>query len=126
MKTYYLFLPGIFLALVSWAGTPSPSPGGALPRRLSLEEVCATVLAENPPVKEALAKWEAQKKRITQEAAWDDLKLSGMSRVARFVSIPPNAFTDQTISIEQAIPLSGKNRARGDTNAARWKTRSNG
>lgn len=118
MKTYYLFLPGIFLALVSWAGTPSPSPGGALPRRLSLEEVCATVLAENPAVKEALAKWEAQKKRITQEAAWDDLKLSGMSRVARFVSIPPNAFTDQTISIEQAIPLSGKNRARARIAAA--------
>jgi outer membrane protein, heavy metal efflux system len=119
MKTYYLFLLGIFLTSVSQAGMQSPSPaGGALSRRLSLDEVSATVLSENPAVKEALAKWDAQKKRITQEAAWEDLKLSATSRVARFVSIPPNAFTDQTISVEQAIPLSGKNRARARIAAA--------
>jgi cobalt-zinc-cadmium efflux system outer membrane protein len=113
MKTYYLLLLTFILTSVSLAGTQSPPPGaGTLSRRLSLDEVSAAVLAENPAIKEALAKWDAQKKRVTQEAAWDDLKVSGMSRVARFVSIPPNAFTDQSLSVEQSVPLSGKNRAR--------------
>src|SRR5262249_30717651 len=39
----------------------------------------------------------------------------GDSRVARFVDIPPQSFTDQTVSVEQALPITGKNqtRARG-------------
>ena len=31
---------------------------------------------------------------------------------ARFVAVPPNAFMDQTVTLEQMIPISGKNRVR--------------
>lgn len=41
-----------------------------------------------------------------------------MSRTARFVDVPPNAFTDESVSIEQAIPISGKNRSRARIAAA--------
>src|SRR5689334_12160146 len=80
--------------------------------RLSLGEVTRNVLARNPSIEEARQKWEAAKKRVIQEAAWDDLKVSANSVTARFVSIAPNAFSDQSLSIEQAIPISGKNRSR--------------
>jgi len=83
-----------------------------LASRLTLAEVTEVVLAQNPAVKEALAVWDASRQRVTQAAAWDDLRVSGMSRVSRFVSVPRDAFTDQSISIEQSIPVSGKNRAR--------------
>jgi hypothetical protein len=36
------------------------------------------------------------------------LRLRGESVMARFVSIPPNGFTDQTVLLEQELPLTGK------------------
>ena len=108
MKTTYLLL-SLFLISQSRAEPPeAQSENGRSSRRLSLNEVTAAVVANNPSIKEALAKWEAKKKRITQDGAWDDLRVSAMSRTARFVNIPPNAFTDESVSIEQAIPLSGR------------------
>jgi outer membrane protein TolC len=62
--------------------------------------------------------WGAAKARVTQEAAWDDLKVSGNSRAARFVDVAPNAFTDQLVSVEQVIPLTGKNLVRARIAAA--------
>ena len=109
MKTTYLSL--ISLSLIS-ASPANAQPKELSSRSLSLSEVTAIVVANNPAIKESMAKWEATKQRITQEAAWDDLKVSAMARTARFVSVPPNAFTDESVSIEQAIPISGKNRAR--------------
>jgi outer membrane protein TolC len=50
--------------------------------------------------------------RIPQEAAWEDPKLNFRSLLGRFVQIPANGFTDQTVSFEQSIPISGKNRSR--------------
>ena len=44
--------------------------------------------------------------------------VGGESRVRRFVDVPPNAFTDQTLAIEQLIPITGKNLARGRAAAA--------
>src|SRR4030095_1724986 len=76
---------------------------------LSLGAVTDAVLAHNPSIEEARQKWEAAKKRIVQETAWDDLKVSANTVTARFVNIAPNAFTDQSVSIEQAIPVSGRN-----------------
>jgi outer membrane protein, heavy metal efflux system len=76
---------------------------------LSLSEVTAAVLANNPTIKEALRKWNAAKARVPQAAAWDDPRLGGDSRVRRFVDVPPNAFMDQSISIEQVVPITGKN-----------------
>ena len=56
--------------------------------------------------------------RIPQEAAWEDPKLNFRSLLGRFVQIPANGFTDQTVSLEQSIPISGKNRSRERAAAA--------
>ena len=76
---------------------------------LSLAEATAAALANNAAIKESLREWNAAKARITQAGAWDDPRVAGESRVHRYVDIPPNAFTDQSASIEQAIPITGKN-----------------
>ena len=88
--------------------TPTPSPIGS---SLSLEQVTKTALANNPAIKAARATWQAKRQRIEQQAAWEDSKLSFRSLLGRFVEIGPNGFTDQMVSLEQAIPLSGKNRS---------------
>src|SRR4029453_7805654 len=44
---------------------------------------------------------------------WDDPRIGGESRVRRFVDVPPNAFMDQALVIEQLIPITGKNLVRG-------------
>ncbi|PYL04687.1 MAG: hypothetical protein DME32_01300, partial [Verrucomicrobia bacterium] len=85
---------------------------------LSLDEATRIALANNPAIKEAEGRWSAAKERITQATAWDDLKVSGDSRVRRFVDIPPNAFTDQSLAVEQLIPITGKNLVRGRIAAA--------
>src|SRR5438094_5685821 len=91
-------------------GTGSP--------RLSLAEVTRRVLQSNPAIKEAEHRWSAAIQRVRQAYAWDDPRVAGESRVRRFVDIPPNAFTDQTLAIEQLIPITGKNLERGRTAAA--------
>ncbi len=78
----------------------------------SLSQVMASVLARNPTIKSAQAKWLAAKERIPQAAAWGDLKVGTDIVFGRFVNVPANAFTDQLVSVEQMIPLSGKNRSR--------------
>src|SRR6202011_5837833 len=101
---FYLTLTSILRAEESGdAGTEAPYA------RISLREVTRVVLANNPAIQQALKQWSAAKARVTQEAAWDDLKISGSSRAARFVDVAPNAFTDQMVSVEQAIPITGKN-----------------
>src|SRR5256885_5524305 len=52
------------------------------------------------------------KARVPQAAAWEDLRAQARSRVARYVSIPPNAFTDQSFMLQQEVPISGKNLSR--------------
>ncbi|PYK97208.1 MAG: hypothetical protein DME32_16255, partial [Verrucomicrobia bacterium] len=117
MKTFYLLL--IYLALVSVSRAESSNAGPeAQPARISLGEVTSIVLANNPAIQQALRKWDAAKARITQEGAWDDLRVSGSSRVARFVDVAPNAFADQMVSVEQIIPLTGKNLVRARVAAA--------
>ena len=80
--------------------------------RLSLREVIHAVAERNPSVKAAEAKWQAMKARVPQAAAWEDLRLRGESVVARFVNISPNGFMDQSVALEQDLPLTGKNRSR--------------
>src|SRR5205823_12154575 len=81
---------------------------------LSVEAVLRNVLADNPSLKAARANWEAMKQRVPQARAWEDLR-SGFDTVAgRFVSIPRNSFADQRLTVEQPVPLSGKNRLRGE------------
>jgi outer membrane protein TolC len=109
MKTIYRLL--FYLALTSIIRAEEPATGWteAQRTRISLGEVTRAVLENNPAIQQSLRKWGAAKARVTQEAAWDDLKISGTSRAARFVDVAPNAFADQMLAVEQVIPLTGKN-----------------
>src|SRR5260370_11480336 len=91
---------------------------GVASSRLSIAEVTRRVLESNPAIKEAENRWYAAIHRMRQAYAWDDPRVAGESRVRRFVDVPPNAFTDQTLSIEQLIPITGKNMVRGRIAAA--------
>ncbi|MDR3406484.1 MAG: TolC family protein [Chthoniobacter sp.] len=102
------------ISLAAHAETPPKTLGDApiASSSLSLNAVTEAVLANNPTIKEARAKWEALKQRVPQAAAWDDLKVGASTRLGRFVEISRNGFTDQMLSVEQMIPLSGRNRCR--------------
>ncbi len=78
----------------------------------TLEALTRIALAENPALKAARANWEAMKARVPQAAAWEDLSVSLQARVGRFVDVPANAFTDNQLTIEQKVPLNGKNISR--------------
>lgn len=118
MKTLYRLL--LYLALTSIIRVEGSGDAGSEAQRapISLREVTSVVLANNPAIQQALKKWGAAKQRVTQEAAWDDLRVSGSSRAARFVDVAPNAFTDQMASVEQLIPITGKNLVRARIAAA--------
>jgi len=85
---------------------------------LSLSQVITVVLEHNSIIQSALARWLAARERIPQAGAWDDLKVGTNIVLGRFVSVPANAFTDQMVSVEQMIPLSGKNRSKERAAAA--------
>src|SRR5207302_6343858 len=108
MKTFYRLL--LYLALTSVIrAEESGDAGTEAPRaRISLREVTSVVLTNNPAIQQSLRKWDAARARVTQEAAWDDLRVGGSSRAARFVDVAPNAFTDQIASVEQIITITGK------------------
>jgi cobalt-zinc-cadmium efflux system outer membrane protein len=118
MKTFYRLLFYLALTLIIRAQESGDAGAEASPSRISLREVTSIVLANNPAIQQALRKWSAAKAHVAREAAWDDLRVSGTSRAARFVDVAPNAFTDQMLSVEQVIPLTGKNLARARIAAA--------
>src|SRR5262249_52286822 len=80
--------------------------------QFSLGEVTRVVLEKNPAIKEADSRWQAAIHRVRQANAWDDPRIGGESHVRRYVDVPPNAFMDQTLAIEQLIPITGKNLVR--------------
>jgi outer membrane protein TolC len=98
-------------------GRKAIKPPGEL-TNLSLSQVIAVVLKHNPMIQSARAKWLAARERVPQAGAWEDLKVGTNIVLGRFVSVPANAFTDQMVSIEQMIPLSGKNRSKERAAAA--------
>ena len=113
MKTTYLLLLNLTLTLsLQTADAGENDARSVRSNGLPLSEVTAGVLANNPAIKEALRKWNAAKARIPQAAAWDDPRLGGDTLVHRFVNVPPNAFMDQSMSIEQVVPITGKNLTR--------------
>jgi cobalt-zinc-cadmium efflux system outer membrane protein len=91
---------------------------GAVSSHLSLGEVTRTVLENNPAIKEAKHRRRAARERILQAKAWDDPRIAGDSRFKRFVDLPPNAMPDQMLSVEQLVPITGKNLVRGRAAAA--------
>jgi cobalt-zinc-cadmium efflux system outer membrane protein len=112
MKTTHLLLLSLILALTFPAAQAGDSESAIPQDRLSLDEVTGAVLAKNPAIKAAEGKWQAMKARVPQAAAWEDLRAQANSRAARYVSIPPNSFMDQSFMLQQEVPLSGKNRSR--------------
>src|SRR6266481_219143 len=90
MKTTYSLLFNLILALISRTAEAGDNGSAVREGRLSLDEVTNVVLANNPAIKAAQEKW----------------------RAARYVSIPPNAFTDQSFMLQQEVPISGKNLSR--------------
>jgi len=90
----------------------------AAPETLSLDDVVREVLTNNPSLKAATANWLAMKERVPQARAWADPRAEFDQRLARFVSVPPNAFSDQKLMVEQTLPLSGKNRLQGNAATA--------
>src|SRR5262249_18451900 len=91
---------------------------GAASARLSLAAVTRAVLENNPAIKEAENRWRAAIQRVRQANAWDDPRIAGESTVHRYVDVPPNAFMDQEVTLEQLIPITGKNLVRGRGAAA--------
>ena len=112
MKTTYSLLFSLTLALTLRTALAGNDDNAVRQGRLSLSEVIRVVAEHNPSVKAAEERWRAMKARVPQAAAWEDLRLQGDSRVERFVTIPPNAFTDQSVMLEQELPITGKNRSR--------------
>lgn len=107
----------IFLtALVQVFLIPPCLMGG--PGSVSLEKVTQMALARNPSITAARARWRMASQRIPQEAAREDPKLNFRSLLGRFVEVPANGFSNQTVSLEQSIPISGRNRSRERAAAA--------
>src|SRR5438552_6640195 len=113
MKTKYLLPFYAFLTFSLRAELPrSPAAAGReVPAtgHLSLDELTRAVLENNSAIKEAENRWRAAKERVPQAAAWDDLKVAGDSEFHRYINVPPNAFMDQSLTVEQLVPITGKN-----------------
>src|SRR2546430_9541962 len=118
MKTLYQLLFYLVLALILRAEESGAAGTEAQSTHISLHEVTNVVLANNPALKEAENRWRGAQERVRQANAWDDPRIAGDSRVRRYVDIPPNAFMDQTLTVEQLIPITGKNLVRGRVAAA--------
>ena len=84
----------------------------ANPPTLSLPALTQIAAAENPSLKAARANWQAMKARVPQAGAWEDVSVSFQARAGRFVDVPANAFTDNMLTVEQKVPLNGKNVSR--------------
>src|SRR5262252_6756893 len=98
-KTFSLLL-ATSLLLRSQIAADGGEDGTGSPR-LSLSEVTRAVRVNNPAIKEAENRWRAAIQRVRQAYAWDDPRVAGESRLHRFVDVPPNAFMDQTLAVEQ-------------------------
>lgn len=112
MKTTYSLLFSLTLALTLRTALAGNDGNAIRQGRLLLTDVIRVVAENNPSIKAAEERWQAMKARVPRAAAWEDLRLQGDSRVERFVAIPPNAFTDQSVMLEQELPITGRNRSR--------------
>jgi len=108
---YFLLWPLSLPAALGAANLPHHlfAPPSAV---LSLNWVLGEVLTNNPLLKSAAATWQALRERVAQQGAWDDPRAGVDFKAARFVDVPANSFSDQTLSIEQTIPVAGKNKLR--------------
>jgi outer membrane protein TolC len=105
------------MAGIHGVGNAAPQRDGAS-EVLSLDSVVSEVLTNNPALKAANANWEAMRERIPQARAWADPRLGFDQRLARFVGVPPDSFSDERLMMEQTLPISGRKRFRGDAATA--------
>lgn len=117
MRSRFVKVLTVLTCSLFFAGAVEAGEGEANSARrerpsFSLAEVVSIVAANNPSIKAGEAKWQAMKARVPQAAAWEDLRLQGESVTSRFVNISPNGFTDQSVTLQQELPLTGKNRSR--------------
>src|SRR5205823_3173098 len=103
MKTTYLLLLNLILALTFRTAQAGDNGSAVREGRLSLDEVTSGVLANNPAIKAAQEKWRAMKARVPQAAAWEDLRAEGRSWAARYVALPPEAFTAKSFVLQQEV-----------------------
>jgi cobalt-zinc-cadmium efflux system outer membrane protein len=116
-KLFFGLITVAVMAGIDALGSAAP-PVGDTGEILSLDRVVSEVLSNNPALKAANANWEAARERIPQARAWADPRLGFDQRVVRFVGVPPNSFADEKLMLEQTLPLSGKNRLRGNAATA--------
>src|SRR5207237_8918035 len=97
MKTNYLLLLSLTSILILQR-VDAGENGSDITRggNISLGDVTAVALANNPSLKEALRQWNAARARIPQAAAWADLRGGDESRVHRLVDAPAHAFMGQS------------------------------
>jgi len=109
MKSLHVLLFGMcFIEL----GQAAEKANAVEAQSFTLASVIDIALRDSPSIKAALSRWTAMKARVPQAAAWDDPRVSADFKAARFVAVAPNAFMDQAVTLEQMIPISGKNRVR--------------
>ncbi len=79
---------------------------------VSQRDAVNIALRQNASIAAARSRWEMMKARVPQASAWEDLRLGVDTVTGRAISIPANSFMDQTVMLEQELPVSGKNRSR--------------
>ncbi|MDB6019457.1 MAG: Outer rane efflux protein [Pedosphaera sp.] len=118
LKTLLCLIPAVLRTSNLFGDSMPPVAEMVATNSLSLEQVVGEVLSNNPSLKAARANWEAMKERIPQARAWEDPRAGVDVNAGRFVAVPANSFTDQKFMVEQTLPLSGKNRLRGQAASA--------
>lgn len=108
----------IFLIAIAFAARANAAAESSRKGDLTLAGAIAEALANNPGIQSALRKWNAARARVPQAKSWDDPRLSYDNVAGRFVDVPANAFTDQSLTVEQILPVSGKNLSRARIAAA--------
>jgi outer membrane protein TolC len=108
----------IILFAITFAARADAAEESSRKGALTLASATAEALANNPGIQSALRKWNAARARIPQAKSWDDPRMSYDNVAGRFVAVPANAFTDQSLTLEQILPVSGKNLSRSRIAAA--------
>lgn len=112
MKTHiagFLSILGMLVAAALPAGaaaSPAPAPSTAA---VSLAEVSAGVLQDNPELAAARKAWEAAEQAPPQARALSDPKVDLMGMIAPFESWPENG----QVTVSQDVPFWGKRSLRG-------------
>lgn len=101
------------LALIQTvAAAQSENPNAVTRKDVRLSAVLRVVMQNNPALKAARAQWQSVRERVPQAAAWEDPKIDIAQTVKRFPQVAPESFTDSGVTLEQSIPISGRNRSR--------------